>query len=206
MMSMSPIAPIRKDSPVGAGERLRTVRDFQELSSENLTNDQLTLFPVNPDRDAIARNYESNPLPRNIPYRILSVGFTLNRPTLETASGVDPVGIKNALRSAVLHVDRAEGDTTVLKLPFQQLWAWHKIKTLFASYDNGTNSDEIVVVNMGSSFIHRLPDPNKVALRPNERFEFKVYFEGETVGFIPSNSDLTISLGCFLQIAHPPIQ
>mgnify|MGYP006278954293 CR=1 FL=1 len=202
VFQISSFAPIRKDAPVGRGERLRTVRDAQPLTQEEISDNRLELFPPNPNRDNVRRNYEQNPFPRNLPVRFLAYGFAVDRPYIEAASGVTPEEFMNQLKRAAVEVRRQEGDKRVIRHHMSQLVDWEKIGLEYAAFDDGTDSGSTTAVNFRTKVLHRIPDPDKVSLKPDERFELTIRFDAESD--IPAEADLELYLYGFLQISHPP--
>lgn len=202
LLQLSSFAPVRKNAPVGARERLRTVRDTQDLTQENISDNRLELFPPNPTRDNVARNYEQNPFPRNLPVRFLAYGFGINKPYIEEASGVTPELFMNQLKRTAVEVRRQEGDKRVIRHHMSQLVDWEKVGIEYAAADDGTNEVSLTAVNFRTKLFHRLPDPDKVSLKPDERFELTIRFDAESN--IPAEADLTVGLIGFIQVAHPP--
>jgi len=202
IFQVSDFAPIRKDSPVGRGERLRTVRDAQPLTQENISDNRLELFLPNPDRNNVRRNYEQNPFPRNLPVRFLAYGFVLDKPYIEAASGVTPEEFMNQLKRAAVEVRRQEGDKRVIRHHMSQLVDWEKIGIEYAAFNDGTDDGETTAVNFRTKPFHRIPDPDKVSLKPDERFELTIRFDDDSN--IPAEADLETYLYGFIQVAHPP--
>lgn len=201
-LSLSEIGPIRKDSPIGPGERIRTVRDAQPLTQEEIVDNRIELFPPNPVRNNVYRNYEQNPFPRNLPVRMLAMGFGINKPYIETVANVDVELFMNELKRAAVEVRRQEGDKRVIRLHMSQFFDWHTAKLQYASFDDGTDSGATYAVNMGTTVLYRLPDPDKISLKPDERYEVTIVFNDETD--IPAEADLEVFLYGFIQVAHPP--
>lgn len=202
VLSLTDLAPVRKDAPVGPTERLRTVRDAQPLTQEEITDNRIELFPPNPTRNNVRRNYEQNPFPRNLPVRILGLGFAIDKPYIEEASGVDPEAFMNELKTCAVEVRRQEGDKRVIRLHMSQFIGWDRVPLEYAAYDDGTNEGSITAVNVRATPIYRIPDPDKVSLKPDERYEVTLRFNAETD--IPAEADLEVYIYGFLQVAHPP--
>jgi len=203
-------APVVKNHAgvIQPNSRIPTLHDTQDLSSDNITNDILELFPPNPTADPVARNYDDNPLPGNYAKRIVSLGFGFTYPILSPATGITPITVMNTLKHAAVVLSRGDRQKQIIRGHLSDYVEFDKFEIETASYDDGTNADDTYVVVMKSTPLARLADsknPNFV-LDPDERFTLQIEFDDVTG--IPSDTDWgnatngVLGVIAFMQVVH----
>lgn len=179
-----------------------TIRDFRSLESDRVSNGEFELFTANPSRDNVRRNYEDNPLPYNVPKRVLSLGLTLAEPVFEADANQDPENILNDFAHAELRFEKDQGRTTVLKSHLKQFYTSENTRLRYAAFDDGTNSGNTKVYVAAVYHLTRVHNA-PIILQPDERFNFVLEFD-ETSAF-PATANATNEIGAFIQLARPPI-
>ena len=210
MVQYPTTAPVVKNysGVIKPNSRIPTLRDKQALSSDNVTNGVIEFFPPNPTADAVARNYDDNPLPGPYSKRIIGLGFSFSYPLLSWATGVDPVIVMNALKHSAVVLSRGDRRTQVIRAHMSQFIDFNKVETLIANYDDGTNNGSTIVSLMRSVPIKRLAESKDAdfVLGPDERFVLEV--EPNDASLLPSDSDWgnassgALSLYSFIQVVH----
>lgn len=192
-------SPIAKNDPIRRTDQIPKLRDFRPLTQENLDGNTIRFFPPNPaNRDSVGRNYEDNPLPRNTPKRIVSVGFSFNKLSIETATGVDPVGLINNLSHSEVRIETDQGRTIAKELHIKRFLDFSAIEHERVVSLDGTTVVDHATLPVEPLF--RVDDSQNLNIGPDERFEFEV--EMRETNAIPAAADTDLELGAFLQVVR----
>lgn len=205
-------APVYKnhEGVIRSNDRIPPLRDAQDLSQENLASSTIEFFPPNPTSDPVGRNYDDNPLPGDRSHRIIGLGFAFSYSIVSPATGIDPQLIANALSHASIVLSRGDRSKQVLRDHLRQYVEWGLGRYPNASYDDGTNSDSLEIVELPcKEFYARIDDAKTpdLQLAPDERFTLEVEFHDTTN--IPTEAEWgngtsgILQVLSFLQVVHP---
>jgi len=210
MVQYPTTAPVVKNysGVIKPNSRIPTLRDKQALSSDNVTNGVIEFFPPNPTADAVARNYDDNPLPGPYSKRIIGLGFSFSYPVLQYATNVDPVIVVNALKHSAVVLSRGDRRTQVIRAHMTQFIDFNKVEAKIANYNDGTNDGSLLATLMRTVPLKRLAESKDAdfVLAPDERFVLEV--EPDNASLLPSDSDWgnagsgALSLYSFIQVVH----
>jgi hypothetical protein len=198
--------PIVKNASFDASDEIVKLRDYRNLTTNNLQNNVLRFFPPNPtNRDSVVRNYEDNPLPRNTRKRILALGFNFNKIVQPTRASINPVSLENAISHAEVRYQDDQGRKTKIE---QHLKRWMNagyLQTKHEAFDDGTDANSTDYLCLPSMPLYRVADPSDLVIGPDERFELEIEFD-DTTG-IPAAADYTniLQIGAYLQVNRDPM-
>ena len=174
---MNPLATtgvLQKKAGIGAQDRLPVLRDTRPLSSDEVTNDTIEFFQVNPNRSNVDRNYSQNPLTGNYTKRVVSLGFGFTQPLFKPATNVDPVSILNDLKHAAVVADVGERSSKKMREHLTNFIDFSQVKVVEAAYDDGSNDGAYRAVQFCHVPFRLLSDPYAIVMGPDVPFQLSI--------------------------------
>jgi len=198
--------PIVKNAPFDASDEIVKLRDYRDLTTDNLQNNVLRFFPPNPEnRDSVTRNYEDNPLPRNTRKQVLGIGFNFNKIVQEERGRVNPVALENSITHAEFRFKKDQGREIKIEQHLKRFMNTCELNAEHEAFNDGTNDGSLDYLCLPSMPLYRVADPADLILGPDERFEFEIEFDD--VSGIPAKADYNnvLQIGAYLQINRDPM-
>jgi hypothetical protein len=199
--------PLRKNPEYSGDELLDTIRDARPLTQEELDGDTIRFFQRNPARNEVLRNYVQNPLPNPKTKRFLAIGFAPLAPIVQSSANVDPLALRNALADAGVVLRKQNGRETVMRAQLRQLMPQSAFDVEYAAFDDGTNEGETTELFCPTVPLTQLADPGEpgnlthdMSVEGDEQFELEIVFNSDKTSAIPSEDDLSIDMGAFVEI------
>lgn len=163
-------------------------RPFEDANAD----DELTLFPPNPQNTDLVSNYNQNPLPGTEEYRIIAARvrptFTILR--ADAGNNVDPLAIAAQLKDAVLTIRDRGGQNRVVqnRLPSHFDSEDLIVKNFQANRDTADSATTAYLI-YGGFAIESLPQ--WFTLSASQQFDFTVKFPDSSV--FPTQSEIESS-------------
>lgn len=148
-------------------EKLESIAELYDRRNFYSGTSEIRFFPPNPSGTINDNNYNSNPLPGQTPYDLLSLGFEIGPSTIRTDAGqnVHPIRIWNTFLSGIVTIRVDGGKERAFEHPLADY-----LNADAVHYDP---SGEILSV--GSKALYKLMDPFLV--RRNRQFDLTITWE-----------------------------
>lgn len=158
-------------------EELESIAELYDVRQFYSGTTTIRFFAPNPSGTVLDNNYNSNPLPGQTPYDLLSLGFELGPTPLveETGQNIDPMTILNTFLSGIVELEVDGGKEQAFVHPIADY-----VDTENIDWDETSNT-----LSVGSKQLFKIMDPFLV--RRNRQFDLTLRWQDTSA--LPSESD-----------------
>jgi|APHM01.1.fsa_nt_gi hypothetical protein len=188
---MSRLKKSPKLEGVNVDAELDLFYDRRKFEAAN-ADDELTLFPPNPQNTDLYSNYNQNPFEGTAEYRIIAARV---RPTFtvlrqDDGNNIDPLAIANQLKHAVLTIKDRGGQNRVIQRRLPSHYDANNLEVMnFTANRNDGDTATTSYLFYGGYAIRSLPE--WFTLSATQQFDFNVKFPDSTV--FPTQSEIEAS-------------
>lgn len=158
-------------------EKLESIAELYDVRPFYSGHSQIRFFSPNPSGTILDSNYNSNPLPGQTPYDLLSLGFEIgpNPIVAESGANIDPLAILNTFMSGIVELEVDGGKEQAFVHPISDY-----VDANDFQWDPTSNT-----LGVASKELFKIMDPFLV--RRNRQFDLTLMWEDTTA--LPSESD-----------------
>mgnify|MGYP006914297933 CR=1 FL=1 len=158
-------------------EKLESIEELFDVRPFYSGQSSIRFFSPNPSGTILDNNYNSNPLPGQTPYDLLSLAFEIgpNPLVADSSNNVNPRAIINTFMSGIVELEVDGGKEQAFVHPIADY-----VDAECFQYDETSNT-----VGVGSKELYKIMDPFLV--RRNRQFDLTLRWEDTSA--LPSASD-----------------
>lgn len=158
-------------------EEIESIAELHDVRNFYSGTTSIRFFSPNPSGTVLDNNYNSNPLPGQTPYDLLSLGIELGpNPLVEDAgNNIDPLAILNTFLSGIIELEVDGGKEQAFVHPISDY-----VDTDNIDWDHTSNT-----LSVGSKQLFKIMDPFLV--RRNRQFDLTLRWQDASA--LPSQTD-----------------